>query len=138
MSIRFLFIVTSAFGLWIVSNILTVYSLCFNCQLLTYPATALQIFSYFTVLAFTYHWFSQLSVRHGGKLNFNQLSTDEFSFLAFWIPLMVYAPSITLWNLVTGDLSWASHSEDELLFSMVMHLFFSIALIGKLFTLNLL
>lgn len=113
---------------------MTVYSVYYDTYVLTLPIMILQIVSCSVKFAVAFEWFRQLMIQQGGGwLDVNVMTTAEFSFIAFWIPHIIYAPMPLIWNLFTGDYYWQNHTAANIMFQINLQIVFSIAQIGKCF-----
>lgn len=124
---------TIPFALWIVGNILVVYSFYFDTQAVSVLSAVLPYICYFMCLGISIRWFQLVKARQNvGRFVFKLLNLEEFTFLLFWIAALSYAPLSALWNVITGDLNWKTHTAENLIFLMCTQVIFGAVLIGGL------
>ena len=60
-----------------------------------------------------------------------ELNLEEFTFLFFLIPTILYAPDSSIWGLAVGSSQYQNRDEADLIFLIGSHLTFAMVLIGK-------
>ena len=120
---------TSAFLTWIAANVANAYSMYYNVTILPIVFSALQCIFYVVAVLATCRWI-QIVGTNVGRFHFNNLTVEEYTFLQYLVPTLVYAPSVSIWNFVTGDMNWQTRSVETLIFYISANCLAAAVIIG--------
>ena len=121
-----------AFLSWAIGNVLTMYSLFYGASFLATISNVIQLISYIAAVAVTINM--ALIVRgNAHRVETSTSSLEEFAFFSYMIPILIYAPSVSLWNYSTNNTNYANYSELSFLVTLVIHYLCGVILIGSCF-----
>ena len=126
-------ILTGGFYLWSITSVVILYSIYYDHESSWWSSIASGI-QYFvlaggvcTVFMWVRLW---LKKQNDDRL---ELNLEEFTFLFFLIPTILYAPDGSIWGLAAGISQYKNRNEADLIFLIGSHLTFAMVLIGKIF-----
>ena len=67
-----------------------------------------------------------------GSNDFLQFTMDEYNCFAYLVPMIVYVPASFAWTFATGDYSWYTHTEQNCIYTICVHITFGLYVISKL------
>ena len=82
---------------WIVMNVIHVFSVFYDTEMLPILFSLLQCAFYLLAFAATDRWMFIVRERQNvGRFCLDILTTEEYTFLQYWIPSLLYAPAVVL------------------------------------------
>ena len=113
---------------------LLVYSLYWDSMAILTAAGAILGLCYLHAIVCTCRWLQLVTARQRlDRFDINHLNLEEFTFFLYWAPVLVFVPMPPLWNLITGDLCWKTHSAENLIFLMINNFVLGSITIGKIY-----
>lgn len=121
---------TSAFLMWIVVNVASAYSVYYNVTILPLIFSSMQCFFYLVAVLSIGRWV-QIVQRNVGRFQLDKLTIEEYTFLQYLVPTLLYAPSVTLWNFIKRDMNWQTRSVETLIFYISANCLVAAIIIGE-------
>jgi hypothetical protein len=116
--------------MWIVVNVASAYSVYYNVTILPLIFSSMQCFFYLVAVLSTCRWV-QIVQRNVGRFQLDKLTVEEYTFLQYLVPTLLYAPSVTLWNFINGDMNWQTRSVETLIFYISANCLVAAIIIGE-------
>lgn len=129
--------ITIACSTWISSSVLNTYALFLNSETIVYVSGVLNFFSYCCLVATVVRWIYSVVIqqqRRGGGaiIDFDQLTMEEYNCFAYLPPMIFYIPASFAWTIITNDQFWQTHTEENCVYIMCVHIAFGLYVISKL------
>lgn len=126
--------ILTIFSGWSLASVLLTYSLYWDSAAISIAGGIIQGLCYLYAIYCTRRWIQLVRERQrSDRFDVNQLDLEEFTFLLYWAPLLVFVPMPLLWNLFTGDFWWKTHSAENLIFLMISNFVLGSITIGTIF-----
>ena len=114
-------------------NVVHAFSVFYDTEIIPLFFSLLQCFFYLLAIAATARWMLIVRERQNvGRFRMDLLTVEEFTFLQYWIPSLLYAPIVLIWNLSTGDYYWKTQSASTLIYYVSVSCLAAAVIIGEL------
>lgn len=115
---KFLFLSISC---WIISNILTSYTIYFDISILGSLGTIFQVSLTFVFIYCFIHWMKMIARKQNvWFIRFDQLTTDEYAALSYLVPILMSCIANFGYSLSSGEVSWQSRSQTGLVYHIAV------------------
>ena len=128
-SIHLVYLLFIAFSLWMTGVVTLAYAFYFNWPSIATVGLILNSFSLvFSITVLSMWMYKIASIQNVKVARVDMLAIEEYTCLAYLLPTILFAISIPLWNWCNSDWNWQNRKESSLIFFMVVHFIFSVAI----------
>ena len=130
--------ITIACSTWIFCSVLNSYAVFLVSVSLVYITGMLNFFSYCCLVATTLRWIYLVAIQQqqqrrggGSVIDFDQLTMEEYNCFAYLPPMIFYIPASFAWTIITNDQFWHTHTEENCVYIICVHIAFGLYVISK-------
>ena len=117
--------------LWMIMNVVDVYSVYYNTSMVPVLFTFLKFCCFLFLIAAFLRWVKLVQKQNGGRFQASNLSVEEHTFLQYIISFFMYATAIAIWILAVDAKPWQTLNATTLIFYVGIGSFFATVIIGK-------
>ena len=116
---------------WMLMNVVDVYSVYYDTPIIPLLITVLQVLMYLLLISAVARWVMLVRRKNDGRFQTNLLNVNEYTFLLYIVPALLYPTALLVWVLTIGANPWQELQELSLIFYASIGSVYAVVIIGE-------
>ena len=112
-------------------NLVGAYSVYYNRPGVTSLLNLFYTFLYVLLISSIVRWVQLVRRQNKGRFQLNILTVDEYTFLQYITPALLYPTAIVFWTIASGGESWNALRAMTLIYYVAVSSLFAVVIIGR-------